>query len=82
MQELIKFVNELEKKNKEERIKLKAEAYGIGLETNYAISLRDSLNKNAGEFWLIEKIKSKLYELQEKEKLIDGTDINVGRKEK
>lgn len=68
MEELIEFVNELEQKNKEERIKLRSEAYGIGLETGYAISLRDSLNKNTGEFWLIKKIKSKLCKLQEKEK--------------
>lgn len=66
MEELIQFVEELEQKNKEERIKLRSEAYGIGLETDYAITLRDNLNKNAGEFWLIEKIKSKIYRIQEK----------------
>lgn len=66
MKELIQFVEELEQKNKEERIKLRSEAYGIGLETDYAITLRDNLNKNAGEFWLIEKIKSKIYRIQEK----------------
>lgn len=68
MEELVEYIEKLEQKNKEERIKLRSEAYGTGIETNFAITLRDDLNKNAGEFWFIEKIKSKIYELQEKEK--------------
>ncbi len=63
MEELVDFIEELERNCNKEREELKANAYGVGLESNYAIHLRDKFNVNDGKYEIIKRIKSKILEV-------------------
>ena len=66
--ELIDFIEDLEIKCTEERNTIKARAYNVRIEENYAIQLRDEFNKNAGKFEIVAQIKRKILDLLEKGK--------------
>lgn len=65
--ELINYIEELEVKCNEEYNIIKAKAYNVRIEDNYAIQLRDEFNKNAGKYEIVAQIKRKILELLEKE---------------
>ena len=64
--ELIDYIKELEVKCNEEYNIIKAKAYNVRIEDNYAIQLRDEFNKNAGKYEIVAKIKMKILDLLEK----------------
>ena len=57
--ELIDYIEELEVKCTEEYNIIKAKAYNVRIEDNYAIQLRDEFNKNAGKYEIVAQIKRK-----------------------
>lgn len=59
-------IEELETKCNEEYNTIKAKAYNVRIEDNYAIELRDEFNKNAGKYEIIVQIKRKILDLLEK----------------
>ena len=59
-------IEELEIKCNEEYNTIKANAYNIRIESNYAIELRDRFNKNAGKYEIVAQIKRKILDLLEK----------------
>lgn len=65
--ELINYIEELEVKCNEEYNIIKAKAYNVRIEDNYAIQLRDEFNKNAGKYEIVAQIKRKILDLLEKE---------------
>lgn len=64
--ELIDYIEELEIKCNEEYNMIRAKAYNIRIEDNYAIQLRDEFNKNAGKYEIVAQIKRKILDLLEK----------------
>ena len=66
-EELIKYIEELENECKEEYNRIKSNAYSVRIESDYAITLRDEFNKNAGKNDIVTSIKRKILELLEKE---------------
>ena len=64
--ELIDYIEELEIKCTEEYNTIKANAYNVRIESNYAIELRDEFNKNAGKYEIVAQIKRKILDLLEK----------------
>ena len=64
--ELIDYIKELEIKCNEEYNIIKANAYNVRIEDNYAIELRDEFNKNAGKYEILAQIKRKILDLLEK----------------
>jgi hypothetical protein len=64
--ELIDYIEELEVKCIEEYNIIKANAYNVRIEDNYAILLRDEFNKNAGKREVVAQIKRKILDLLEK----------------
>ena len=64
--ELIDYIKELEVKCNEEYNIIKAKAYNVRIEDNYAIQLRDEFNKNSGKYEIVAQIKMKILDLLEK----------------
>lgn len=64
--ELIDYIEELEIKCNEEYNIIKAKAYNVRIEDNYAIELRDEFNKNAGKYEIVAQIKREILDLLEK----------------
>lgn len=65
-EELIDYIEELEKNCTEEYNMIRAKAYNVRIEDNYAIQLRDEFNKNAGKYEIVAQIKRKILDLLEK----------------
>lgn len=64
--ELIDYIEELEINCTEEYNMIRAKAYNVRIEENYAIQLRDEFNKNAGKYEIVAQIKRKILDLLEK----------------
>lgn len=64
--ELINYIEELEVKCTEEYNIIRAKAYNVRIEDNYAIQLRDEFNKNAGKYEIVAQIKRKILDLLKK----------------
>ena len=64
--ELIDYIEELEIKCTEEYNMIRAKAYNVRIEDNYAIQLRDEFNKNDGKYEIVAQIKRKILDLLEK----------------
>lgn len=64
--ELIDFIQELENRYTEEYNLIRAKAYNVRIEENYAIHLRDEFNKNDGKFETLKEIQRKILELVDK----------------
>lgn len=64
--ELIEYIEELETKCTEEYNTIKANAYNVRIDDNYAIELRDEFNKNDGKFEILALIKVKILDLLKK----------------
>ena len=62
----LNYIEELEVKCTEEYNIIKAKAYNVRIEDNYAIQLRDEFNKNAGKHEIVAQIKRKILDLLEK----------------
>ena len=62
-EKIVNFIEELENECNEEYKQIKSEAYNVKLESNYAIALRDSFNKNSGKFEIIATLKNKIMDL-------------------
>lgn len=64
--EIIDYIEELSIKCTQEYNEIRARAYNVKIEDNYAIALRDEFNKNAGKYEIVTIIKRKIFELLEK----------------
>ena len=64
--ELIDYIEKLEINCTEEYNMIRAKAYNVRIEDNYAIQLRDEFNKNAGKYEIVAQIKRKILDLLEK----------------
>lgn len=64
--ELIDYIEKLEINCTEEYKIIRAKAYNVRIEDNYAIQLRDEFNKNAGKYEIVAQIKRKILDLSEK----------------
>lgn len=64
--ELIDYIEKLEINCTEEYNMIRAKAYNVRIEDNYAIQLRDEFNKNAGKYEIVAQIKRKILDLSEK----------------
>ena len=71
-EEIIEIIDDLLEKNHLEKLKNRAEAYGISLDSNYAISIRDSMNFTRGQLDSLVSLKKiileKIIEKEESEK--------------
>ena len=64
--ELIDYIEKLEINCTQEYNMIRAKAYAVKIEDNYAIQLRDEFNKNAGKYEILSQIKRKILDLLEK----------------
>lgn len=64
--ELIDYIEKLEINCTEEYNMIRAKAYNVRIEDNYAIQLRDEFNKNAGKYEIVAQIKRKILDLLKK----------------